>query len=227
MNNNNKERLDNISKHYDNLDFAKQNFREKRAKTYFEWVWDKEFVITMSYLTDFISQGKNLKALDIGCSSGRYTKALIAKGVDGVGIDTSEIALSCARKWVPDGNFICASITKLPFDRESFDIVICMELFCHLPDEILEESLEEISKVIKPGGFFIFDIKNKLNPVLNLAYKRADSTEFTLKARSVRELTEMVEAKGFKVVAKKGIFFPIPILAPYVICCSIKEESVK
>lgn len=220
-----KERMKNISKHYDNLDFAQKDFREKRAKTYLEWVWDKEFARTMSYLTGFISQGKKLNALDIGCSSGRYTRALTAKGVQGVEIDTARIPLSCAKKWVPEGNFIRASITKLPFAIESFDIVICMELLCQLPDDIMEESREQISKVIKDGGIFIFDIKNKLNPVLNWAYKKADSTELTLKARTVRELTGMVEAKGFKVVAKKGIFFPITLLAPYVICCSIKGDT--
>jgi len=221
-----KERIKNMNVHYDNLDFAQQNFREKRAKTYFERVWDKEFNLTMSYLDDYISQGNRSKVLDIGCSSGRYVKALHAKGVYDVwGIDTARIPLICAKQWVPEGNFLQASITDLPFVAETFDIVICMELLCHLPDDVLERSIEEIAKVVKHQGIFIFDIKNKLNPVLNWAYRKKDSIEFTLKARTVQQLSRIVEAKGFKVVKKKGLFFPITLFAPYVVCCSIKEDT--
>lgn len=169
-----KKRMEGIHKHYEeNIDYIRELQNKKPATTFYKILRDKELSITMSYLAGKIRHSESQRVLDIGCNTGRFIKALIDKGVQCIGIDTAKIPLSYAKKWVPEAEFIRASITELPFAKKSFDIVICIELFHHLPNEILEEGIEEIAKVIKPEGVFIFDIKNKLNPVLNWAYKEA------------------------------------------------------
>jgi len=138
------------------------------------------------------------------------------KGFDAIGIDTAIIPLKYASERI-DAKLIRASVTDLPFKKESFDLVICIELLHHFEDEVIGKVLEEISEVIKPGGILVFDVKNKLNPVMWYRYKKENSVEFTLKARTNREMAKLVEKHGFEVIKKKGILFPIALFAPYVV----------
>jgi SAM-dependent methyltransferase len=155
--------------------------------------------------------------------SGRYVRGLKDKGMDVVGIDTAIIPLKYASERI-DAKLIRASVTDLPFKKDSFDLVICIELLHHFEDEVLEKVLYGISDVIKPGGIFVFDVKNKLNPVMWYRYKKGNNVEFTLKARTIRELAKLVEKHDFEVIKKKGILFPIAMFAPFVIVFGRKEE---
>ena len=145
------------------------------------------------------------------------------KGFEAIGIDTAIIPLKYASERI-DAKLIRASVTDLPFQKDSFDLVICIELLHHFEDEVLERVLEYVSEVIKPGGIFVFDVKNKLNPVMWYKYKKENSVEFTLKARTIRELAKLVERHGFEVIKKKGILFPVAMFAPFVIVFGRKEE---
>ena len=183
----------------------------------------KQFLTVLSNL-DFDFPSIEPVALDIGCSSGRYVSGLKNKGMDAVGIDTAVIPLKYASERV-DAKFIGASAIDLPFKKESFDLVICIELLHHFEDEVLERVLEEISGVIKPGGIFIFDVKNKINPILQLAYKVYDNINLTLKARTINFMIKLIRKYGFELIEKKGVLFPIASLDPYVIFF-LREKKV-
>lgn len=212
-------RVSNMAKAYDNIehaerDFSCDNLKDMRAK-----VSQKQFLTVFSNL-DFPSNKP--VALDIGCSSGRYVMGLKNKGFDVIGIDTAIIPLKYASERI-DAKFIRASVTDLPFEKESFDLVICIELLHHFEDEVFEKVLEEVSYVLKHGGIFVFDVKNKLNPVMWYKYKKENSVEFTLKARTIREMAKLVEKHGFEIINKKSILFPIALFAPYVVVFAIQE----
>ena len=164
------------------------------------------------------------RALDIGCSGGRYLQALLNSGFDSHGLDTGLTPLRYAKAKIENGNFYQGSIAALPFKKETFDLVICVELLHHLTDKVLKNALGQISGILKPGGLFVFDVKNSLNPYLWWRYKKEDSIKFTLKTRSTYEMTRLVEQVGFRVIRKKGIFFPVTLFAPFVIvlCRRIK-----
>lgn len=147
---------------------------------------------------------------------------LVNNGIDAVGIDTGINLLKYASERI-DAKFIRARVADLPFKRDSFDLVICIELLHHFEDEVLEVVLEEISEVIKPRGIFVFDVKNKMNPYLRHRYKKGDSVGFTLKARTSRMMAKLVEKYGFEVVKKKGILFPITLFAPFVVAFAKKR----
>ena len=209
------ERISHIARHYDDIEHAECYFSCVGSKNMRDRISHKQFLTVLSNL-DFDVPSNKPVALDIGCSSGRYVRGLKNKGMDAVGIDTAIIPLKYASERV-DAKFIGASATDLPFKKESFDLVICVELLHHFEDEVLEKVLEEISEVIKPGGIFIFDVKNKMNPVMWYKYKKENSVEFTLKARTNREMAKFVERHDFEVIKKKGILFPITLFAPYVV----------
>jgi SAM-dependent methyltransferase len=181
----------------------------------------KQFLTVFSNL-DFHFPSNKPMALDIGCSSGRYVMGLLNNGFNAVGIDIAIIPLKYASERI-DAKFIRTSATNLPFKKKSFDLVVCIELLHHFEDEVLEKVLEEISDIIKPGGIFVFDVKNKINPVMWYKYKKENSVEFTLKARTNREMAKFVEKYGLEVIKKKGILFPIATFAPYVVAFGRNE----
>ena len=59
-------------------------------------------------------------------------------------------------------------INDLPFRRESFDLVLMLEVIEHLPD--IPHSLREIARVLKPGGIAIVTTPNRLNVISRVHY---------------------------------------------------------
>ena len=47
----------------------------------------------------------------------------------------------------------------LPLEGNQFDCVVCVDVLEHVED--LEASLDEIARVLKPGGVFLFDTINR------------------------------------------------------------------
>ena len=70
------------------------------------------------------------RILEVGCGNGKTAVALSKKGFTVVGLDFSESAVMMCRETIPDaGDFVCASVTELPFDDSVFDeSVVSLEL---------------------------------------------------------------------------------------------------
>ncbi len=83
--------------------------------------------------------------VDLACGEGYYTKDIRAK--EKYGIDLSKDALIHASKQDKSTSYLLASIFDLPFEQESADVV----LTCFAPF-----AKEEIERVLKPGGRFVF-----------------------------------------------------------------------
>ena len=53
-----------------------------------------------------------------------------------------------------------ADICNLPFDDNSFDVILCNHVLEHIPDDI--KAMQELYRVLKPGGWGIFQIPQDL-----------------------------------------------------------------
>lgn len=49
-----------------------------------------------------------------------------------------------------------ADITDLPFENESFDVILCNHVLEHIPDD--EKAMKELYRVLKKGGWGIFQV---------------------------------------------------------------------
>ena len=54
-----------------------------------------------------------------------------------------------------------ADICNLPFENESYDVILCNHVLEHIPDDT--KAMKELFRVLKPGGFGIFQIPQDLN----------------------------------------------------------------
>jgi SAM-dependent methyltransferase len=96
--------------------------------------------------------------LDVGCGNGRAAGAWLKPRVASyIGVDVSSVAVEEARSLGLDARVI-EDATKLPFDDESFDLVVCVEVLEHLlrPDHAATEML----RVLKPGGVLVATVPN-------------------------------------------------------------------
>ena len=88
--------------------------------------------------------------LDVACGTGDMTVSLVERGCTVTGVDISEEMLSIARQKAPMVTFMIADAEHLPFPDASFDAVTCafgVRNFVHL-----EQGLNEMLRVLKPGG---------------------------------------------------------------------------
>ncbi len=98
------------------------------------------------------------KVLDFGCGAGETVCAYREAGYDAFGCD---IVLEHA-----DGNFlylIDSHTLRIPFDDNTFDLVISESVFEHVMD--YRSAISEIRRVLKPGGASLHMFPAKWRPI--------------------------------------------------------------
>lgn len=96
--------------------------------------------------------------LEVGCGIGVLTSYLAEKYQwDVTGIDLDPEQLDRAKKEYGENKklrFIEADATKLPFEKNEFDLVLSFDVLHHIPDWY--RVFEEISRVLSDDCFYIF-----------------------------------------------------------------------
>ncbi len=98
--------------------------------------------------------------LDIGCGLGDLVLSLNARGIDAIGVDVSSVAIEEA-KLRSDKRFFEHSALSLPFDDDSFETVIGVEVLEHLDITDVVLALKEVFRVCKKNAYFLIGLKNK------------------------------------------------------------------
>jgi ubiquinone/menaquinone biosynthesis C-methylase UbiE len=107
-------------------------------------------------------QGK-ITTIEIGSGSGRLSCFLASAGYWTTCLDYSPNALRvCSNNYEltkNEGNFIMADAQSIPFKSNSFDVVLSTGLLEHFVDA--QPIVNEMVRILKPGGYFISDIVPK------------------------------------------------------------------
>lgn len=91
--------------------------------------------------------------LDAGCGEGFVATRLISAlpSLAITGCDVSREALAVAQETSPRAHFVPGSVTDLPFDDRSFDVVGCFEVIEHLRGNGPRLALAELARVSSRG----------------------------------------------------------------------------
>jgi demethylmenaquinone methyltransferase/2-methoxy-6-polyprenyl-1,4-benzoquinol methylase len=92
------------------------------------------------------------RILDVGCGTGKQL-SLLPETMDAVGIDLSEAMLEQAHRQAP-GKCQQADATAIPFDDQSFDLILSQFALHEKPTETIDQELREVRRLLQPGGVF-------------------------------------------------------------------------
>ena len=124
--------------------------REKKART------------MVAVLREHFGPGLDrLALLDVGASTGSIPHTLARSFRTAVGIDIDRPALGHAARTFrrPNLLFAAADAMDLCFAADRFDVVICAQVYEHVPDA--QRLMAEIERVLKPGGVCYFAAGNR------------------------------------------------------------------
>ena len=111
------------------------------------------------YLTILENLPKGNSILDVGCGNGEFTKYFFKKYKEVYGIDISETALKLARqKKIIAKQVDLDNSTKLPFESEFFDTIVCTEVLEHLVS--FQSVFKLFYKILNDDGFLIVTVPN-------------------------------------------------------------------
>ena len=150
---------------------------------------------------------RDARVLDAGCGEGVIVEEYAAR-LSIVGVDAFY-----ASERVQQG-----SVTALPFEGNTFDRALCLDVLEHLTFEEQPVALAELFRVLKPGGELLVSVPN-------LAHLQS-RVQFLLRGRLIRTASEvkhpgdrpageyvaLAKKAGFVLHARRGIFPTVPVL---------------
>jgi SAM-dependent methyltransferase len=86
-----------------------------------------------------------------------------------VAIDASPAAVAAARRRHPELEARVADVRALPFEAESFDLVVSTSTLDHFATQAdIDTALRELHRVLAPGGLVVVTLDNPWNPLVAL-----------------------------------------------------------
>lgn len=122
------------------------------ADEYHWWYRGRRLIIRAEL--DRLPLRAGARVLDAGCGSGRTLQDLRAYG-EVSGIELSDLAAEHARGREL-GEVRVGSVERLPWEDRSFDLVTCLDVLEHTPDDAVV--LRELRRVTKPGGWLLVTV---------------------------------------------------------------------
>lgn len=187
--------------------------------------------------------------LDLGCAGGFMAEALVNKCAHVTAIDPAAEAIQAARRQAAlvgqDIRYDVGIGEALPYQNEAFEAVVCVDVLEHVSD--LTQVIAEVTRVLKPGGVFLYDTINR-NPlsqfatitvaedVLGLLPKGTHDPALFIKPKElVRELTDAGLVPGPQTgLGPRGLnrrgdftFGPLPLKSVIYMGLATKPEGAK
>ena len=115
------------------------------------------------FFKNYVPNWKGIKVLDVGCGGGLACEFLAKLGANVSGIDLSINSIKAAQEHAKNSNleinYQCGVAENLPYNENTFDIVLCFDVLEHVAD--LKIVISEIYRVLKKDGIFLFDTVNR------------------------------------------------------------------
>ncbi len=134
-------------------DYVEQN-RQSYNKIAEKWSLSRKYVWPdLLIFKNYLKNGQ--KVLDLGCGNGRLVELFNDFDVDYLGVDYSENLIAQAKNNFPSKKFEVQDALDLNFEHGQFDVVLCTAVLNHIPKNQQKTFIENIRKVLKPGGILL------------------------------------------------------------------------
>ena len=130
------------------------------------WKWEivkgsdedywKEPSIESYYLINRWQKQDKKIFLDLGCGLGRHTVQFAKSGFNTFAFDLSEKSIEATKEWVNRENlnvdFKICDMINLPYEKESFDCILCRNVISHTDTEGMKKIVSGINRILKDAG---------------------------------------------------------------------------
>lgn len=161
----------------------------------------------ITYIENFSQGYENKKILDMGCGKGNYTY-FFGKRNKTIGIDLQDVVEGKYRNF----DFQIADATNLPFQNNTFDLVVSLDVIEHIEND--KKMLSEACRVLKKNGRMFLSTPNKTRlshfllkvigkPVkypLNLGTDKKLGPIIHIREYTAKELEKLIMSQGFRSV---------------------------
>ena len=131
------------------------DYYNKNARQYYDSTIDADLSSQIQKFAALLSPGARI--IDVGCGSGRDTKAFCDLGFKASGIDASdELAAMAADRLGID---VTVGDMSSWIADEPYDGMWCCAVLMHLTDEERDSFLGNLRHNLKPGGVVFFSVK--------------------------------------------------------------------
>lgn len=183
----------------------KQNYHLKINP---HWPYLPVYLEKMTYVRKLLDNKNGKKIIDLGCGEGGLVKEYFDKGFNIKGVD-----LNYQSKYVSRGN-----ILNLKIPKNSFDIVLCLDVLEHLNYSDQVKAIEQITKILKPHGKVLLSLPNLAHLASRLSFLilgnllRTSTIDRHPGDRPLSEYLKLLKPH-FQIIKIKGIFPTLPIIS--------------
>lgn len=161
--------------------------------------------------------GYNKSVLEVGCSTGYFSKVLVERGCNVVGIDIDGEAAAIAEKWLD--RVIVGDLERddvwSDIEEDSFDVVVFGDVLEHLRDPLA--TLRMAVRKMKPSGVIVTSLPNVAHGDVRLSLLKGSfeySNTGLLDNTHVRFFTletmrRLMQNAGLVVVDTKRVIVPL------------------
>lgn len=149
---------------------------------------------------------KDARILDAGAGEGALVERYRERGWDVVGVDAACESAHVRR----------ADLLALPFEAETFDVVLCLDVLEHVDLLLQPRAVSELARVMKRSGRLVLSVPNlahlhsRIRFFLTGKLTRTSAVERHPGDRPLGEYLELLKKAGFDVERRSGIFPTVP-----------------
>jgi len=146
--------------------------------------------------------------LDVPIGTGRMARRLRARGYNVTGLDASVDMLAMARRAHAAHAYEVGRAEHLPFPDESYDAVVSVRLFGHLPSGAQADALKEFHRVARRGAVVFFAGDTKWLRMRRACQGRRERRVRSWNPVSPSDMRALADQAGFRVLHMTGLLGP-------------------
>jgi SAM-dependent methyltransferase len=170
--------------------------------------------VKVDYFIDIIDllrpPAAQAEVIDIGCGVGNSHPLLRKRVARVVGVDISRASLATARLRNPCNEYREYDGLKLPYPDAIFDAASAVCVFHHILPAMRARLVEDVLRVLRPGGIFAIFEHNPINPLTRHVVNNCEFDKDAVLLRR-RESEALLKAAGFVDVETRFILAVPPL----------------
>ena len=194
-------------------------YHDRYAKSYFSKL-DWKFDLLIKY------SDEDSLVLDAGCGTGNYSIPLSPHVKSIVGIDITqsmlnEAWLKIAQSDIKNVSIFRADMNRTGLPNNHFDLIFSYSTLYYIKE--IKDVIEEIHRVLKPGGKAVLDFGNKYSVENYWSAYCYDIPQFNVSRRDIKKVLadkglDIIEEKYYQLIPeffRKNVEVKCPLLKPF------------